>query len=328
MKTPGGSRSTRRKTWPVWVAACFALLVLNSAIWADSTGSPPITEPANAPGSALAPVPAATGGPSVPNPGSSASSANHSTAATTNSSAAATSLEPNAPSAVGTTATSSGTATAATIPSTGSLAPRTLTLPAGTVAVPPLTGQTATLDPSDPAAAGFDANADIANYERFQNPDAYQPQMPIQQFINDEDNVISPLGVEVREDQRKLKSGEDATGLLITGVTSGSPAAKAGLHAHTDTARNVLEGAAVAGALVFPPAVLLAPIIANVPLGESYDLIIAVDGWRVMNFIEFQDRLRDLQPGEIVYLSVIRNGSRLQVPVKLPQDLAAAAPRY
>ena len=85
--------------------------------------------------------------------------------------------------------------------------------------------------------------------------------------------------------------------MLIVSVTSGSPAAKAGPHAHSDTTRNVLEGAAVAGALVFPPAVLLAPIIAGVPLGESYDLIIAIDGWRVMNFSEFEDRLRDLQTG-------------------------------
>jgi S1-C subfamily serine protease len=203
-------------------------------------------------------------------------------------------------------------------------APGTLTLPAGTVAVPPLTGQTTVLDPN---AAGFDSNADIVNYERFQNPDSYQPQMPLQEFINEQDNS-SPIGVELREDHRKLKSGEDATGLLVIGVTTGSPAAKAGLHAYTETTRNVLEGAAVAGSLVFPPAVLLAPIIANVPLGESYDLIIAVDGWRVMNFIEFEDRMHDLQPGEIVYLSVVHDGKRQQVPVQVPQDVLSAAPGY
>jgi hypothetical protein len=222
--------------------------------------------------------------------------------------------------------------------------PPTLALPSGTVAVPPLTGQTATLDPNDPGAAGFDSNSDITNYERFQNPDSFQSQLPVQQFMNDQlllreerihpwgtragrteaDNVISPLGVEVREDQRKLKFGETASGLLIVSVTSGSPAAKAGLRAHTDTTRNVLVVTAVAGALVFPPAALLVPIIASVPLGESYNLIIAIDGWRVMNFVEFEDRLHDLQPGEIVYLSVIRNGSRLQVPVKIPQDVASA----
>jgi S1-C subfamily serine protease len=48
-------------------------------------------------------------------------------------------------------------------------------------------------------------------------------------------------------------------------------------------------------------------------VGESYDMIIGVDGSRVTNFLDFQDRMRDLQPGEIVYLSVVRNGKRLQV---------------
>jgi hypothetical protein len=304
----------------LWVgfAAWFALIAMNRAVFADGSGSPPISEPANAPGALLVPVPAAASTASTA--AIAAPPANHSST-TANMAASPAAAQPATATAAANTATPS---TSSSIPA----APRTLTLPAGTVAVPPLTGQTATLDPNDPGAAGFDANADVTNYERFQNPDTYQPQMPLQQFLNDEDNEVAPLGVEVREDHRKLKSGEDATGLLIIGVASGSPAAKAGLHAHTDTARNVLEGAAVAGALVFPPAVLLAPIIASVPLGESYDLIIAVDGWRVMNFVEFEDRLHDLQPGEIVYLSVIRDGSRLQVPLKIPQDVAAATPSY
>lgn len=116
--------------------------------------------------------------------------------------------------------------------------------------------------------------------------------------------------------------------MLVIGVTPGSPAAKAGLHAYSQTARNVLEGVAVAGALVFPPAVLLAPIIASVPIQESYDLIIAVDGWRVMDFTEFEDHLHDLQPGEIVYLSVIRDGERKQIQVQIPQNMVMFSPGY
>jgi S1-C subfamily serine protease len=149
----------------------------------------------------------------------------------------------------------------------------------------------------------------------------------LQEFINEQDNT-SPLGVELREDHRKLKSGEDATGLLVVGITPGSPAAKAGLHAYSDTTRTVLTGAAVAGFMIFPPAALLVPVIQAVPLGETYDLIIAVDGWRVMNFIEFEDRLHDLQPGEIVYLSVIRDGRRQQIPVQVSKDMLTSAPNY
>lgn len=36
-------------------------------------------------------------------------------------------------------------------------------------------------------------------------------------------------------------------------------------------------------------------------VGESYDMIIGVDGTRVMNFLDFQDRMTDLQPGEVIY---------------------------
>ena len=67
-----------------------------------------------------------------------------------------------------------------------------------------------------------------------------------------------------------------------------------------------------------PIAVLLVPVLEQVPLGESYDLIIGVDGSRVTNFLEFADRLGDVQPGEIVYLSVLRNGGLVQVPVQVP----------
>jgi S1-C subfamily serine protease len=61
----------------------------------------------------------------------------------------------------------------------------------------------------------------------------------------------------------------------------------------------------------------------QVHLGESYDLIIGVDGSRVTNFLDFEERLRDVQAGEIVYLSIIRNGERMQIPVPVPDNLAS-----
>ncbi len=41
------------------------------------------------------------------------------------------------------------------------------------------------------------------------------------------------------------------------------------------------------------------PAIDYMQVGESYDMIIGVDGSRVTNFLDFQDRMHDLQPGEI-----------------------------
>ena len=85
-----------------------------------------------------------------------------------------------------------------------------------------------------------------------------------------------------------------------------------------------LPAAAVAASLVFPPAVLVVPVIETIQLGENYDLIIGVDGNRVTNFMDFQDQLREAQPGETVYLNILRGGERLQLPVEMPQQPNAA----
>ena len=66
------------------------------------------------------------------------------------------------------------------------------------------------------------------------------------------------------------------------------------------------------------------PALDYMQVGESYDMIIGVDGSRVTNFLDFQDCMRDLQPGEVIYLSVVRNGKRLQVTMPVPADVMQA----
>jgi hypothetical protein len=172
-----------------------------------------------------------------------------------------------------------------------------------------------------PGTAEIDpADAQIDTYQQAQeNPELIDPQLhSLQEFINEE-NPSSSLGVELREDQRKLDSGEVANGLLVVAVQAHSAAALAGLRPDKHTMRNVLQGAAIAASL-FPPAaplMFLVPVLNEVSLGETYDLIIGVDGTRVTNYLDFEDRLRDVRPGEIVYLSIVRNGQRVQVPVHI-----------
>lgn len=162
----------------------------------------------------------------------------------------------------------------------------------------------------------------IIRYEHAKDPELSGPPIgSLDDFMNGGD-ISSPLGFEVREDKRRLKTGGEAQGLLVIEVLAGSPAARAGLHSYHQAVRNVLETAAVAGAMFFPPAVLLVPIVDQVRIGESYDLIIGVDGARVTNFLDFQDRLHEVQAGEIVYLSVVRNGERKQIQVPVPADFA------
>ena len=77
------------------------------------------------------------------------------------------------------------------------------------------------------------------------------------------------------------------------------------------------------GALLFPPAILAVAAVEQIRFGESYDMIIGVDGMRVTNFLDFEDLMRDVRPGEIVYLSIVRDGKRVQVPVQLPRTMPA-----
>ncbi len=172
-------------------------------------------------------------------------------------------------------------------------------------------------------AAPADYDDGIVRYEQAKNPGLNGPPIGSLQDFMSEGYITSPLGIEVREDRRKLKTGAEAQGLLIVDVFAGSPAARAGLRPYRRTMRDALEMAAVAGALFLPPAVLLVPVFDQVHLGESYDLIIGVDGSRVTNFLDFEDRLRDIQAGEIVYLSIIRNGERRQIPVQVPATLSS-----
>jgi hypothetical protein len=167
--------------------------------------------------------------------------------------------------------------------------------------------------------------AEIARYE------AEQSGMPqpgsggisnMPQFLS-EDSVTSPIGFELREARRKLSSGEEADGLLIIDIKKGSPAEQCGLQPYRHGTHDVLTGAAIAGAMIFPPAIAIVPILDYTQLGESYDMIIGVDGSRVSNFLDFQDRTHDLQPGEILYLSVVRNGRRVQVPVPVPPNISS-----
>jgi hypothetical protein len=166
------------------------------------------------------------------------------------------------------------------------------------------------------------ASGQIVNYQQYQNAQQIDPQLrSLQEFIQEGDNTSS-LGIELQEAQRKTKSGKMADGLVIVGVIKGSPADLAGLRAYRRTTSDVLKVVAVGAALVFPPAVLVAAIADQVSIGDTYDLIIGVDGTRVTNFLDFEDRIREVQPGEIVYLNILRNGKRMQVPVNVPTNLA------
>jgi PDZ domain-containing protein len=200
-------------------------------------------------------------------------------------------------------------------------------LPPGTQVIPPIVPDAET-SPTESAAPS--PGNDISTYQNSQhpsvygNPGSYANPGSLNEFLA-EGEVTSPIGLRLRETRRTLSTGEEAYGLLIVDVTAGSPAADAGLRPFHRAAHAVLTGAAIAAALVFPPAIMILPVIDYTEIGESYDMIIGVDGDRITNFLDFEQHMHDVRPGEIVYLSVVRNGKRVQIPVPIPPSVSSAS---
>ncbi len=189
----------------------------------------------------------------------------------------------------------------------------------GLAEIPPVSGSI----PVDPPAITSAESQSSGEPNEITTYEQEQSGMPPEQLqsLRDYDSggdLSTPIGLELREDHRTLSSGEEADGLLIVAIKKGSPAADVGLHAYSSGKHDMITGVAIAGAMFFPPAILLIPALDYSAIGQSYDLIIGVDGTRVRNFLDFQDRTRNLQPGEMIYLSVVRDGKRLQIVISIP----------
>ncbi len=176
--------------------------------------------------------------------------------------------------------------------------------------------------PDEPSASttGSQPSTELNEVTRYEQEQSGMPpeQLKSLQEYDSGSEIITSSGMQLREDRRTLNSGEEADGLLVVGVRKGSPAEEAGLHAYNAAGHQMITGVAMAAAMFFPPALVLVPAIDYSSIGESYDLIIGVDGARVRNFLDYQDRTRDTQPGEMIYLSVVRDGKRLQITVPVP----------
>jgi len=66
----------------------------------------------------------------------------------------------------------------------------------------------------------------------------------------------------------------------------------------------------------FPPAII--GVIALSKAVEPNEMIIAVDGKRTCDVIDFEEAIEKIEPGEVVYLTVVRHSRREQVRLALP----------
>jgi hypothetical protein len=209
----------------------------------------------------------------------------------------------------------------------------------------PATGATAEIPPAEPqtdpdaapaeeqlapdAATGAgNPSANTENSQEETEDDDSHEELPprvysLQDFVNQGVDE-SPLGIEVREDCSKLATNEKVCGLAVLDVRNGSPADKAGIKHYTALTHDLLDGASVAAALVFPPAIVAVAVIDDSDIGETFDLVIGVDGRRVRHILDFQDVTSEVRAGDTVYLTIVRGGKRLQLPVTIP----AGAPAF
>lgn len=136
---------------------------------------------------------------------------------------------------------------------------------------------------------------------------------------DDAEFQIPLIGISVRNGSGKLASGQPLRGLGVIAVTGESPADAAGVHGERAAVRAALVGAFFAGSIIFPPAMFGAVLLEESGLGQPRDLIIAVDGARTQDVVEFESAIRRANVGEIVYLTIVRDGRRQQFRVKLAE---------
>jgi S1-C subfamily serine protease len=127
------------------------------------------------------------------------------------------------------------------------------------------------------------------------------------------------IGIEVSNGRSELKSGVRPAGIEIHKVLPDGPGAAAGLQGRRAAVQVALVALTVGG-LFFPPAGMLGAIMMqHSDIGQSLDLIIAVDGQRTRNVGELESALSQTEPGETVYLTIVTVGRREQVRVNLPR---------
>lgn len=153
---------------------------------------------------------------------------------------------------------------------------------------------------------------------------------PVVELPN-ENYYIPSLGLQVRAAVGRVSDQLVVPGLAVVSVAPDTPAAKAGLRALKAEPNRSREGAltlvAVVTGIFFPPALYLWALSMNDEnrIGKACDLIIGVDGTRVAHVLDLDQELRAVKPGDVVYLNVLRNGKRAQVPLYLPTASASSS---
>jgi S1-C subfamily serine protease len=129
---------------------------------------------------------------------------------------------------------------------------------------------------------------------------------------------IPLLGIQVNNGTDSLKDGHKMSGVEVLSAIPRGPGAAAGLQGRREGPQTVLTVGILAGAVFFPPAMLGMIALQQSGVGQSHELIIAVDGDRTRDVTDFGEAIEKAEAGEFVYLTVLSHGQREQLRVELP----------
>ena len=145
-------------------------------------------------------------------------------------------------------------------------------------------------------------------------------------------SYVPMLGIHVFQNEGKLASGQSLSGLAVTSVDQSGPAYDAGIRAqHLQMKKTAAEiGAAtlvLGAAAFFPPVLVGIPLLARrMGSPKGYDVIVAIDAERIRDVNELENSLRYVKAGETIYVTIIREGQRVQLLVPMPAVISSPTP--
>jgi hypothetical protein len=195
----------------------------------------------------------------------------------------------------------------------------------GTKSIPAGGDHTLVIPPTAPPPAQPSAEAPRAPAQNAPEPDFGSDNAPLPADLPAPENSGPRpyLGISVLYTV-SMRAGQKVSGLEVMDVDADSPASRAGLKSRTPMSTIGASGATV-GELLGPLDAAMRPLLAKSgQLGEDGDLIVAIDDHRVTSDSDLPDHLSRLHPGDIVYLTVLRQqrGGSYKA-VKLPITLGA-----
>ena len=104
----------------------------------------------------------------------------------------------------------------------------------------------------------------------------------------------------------------------IVGVVPGSLGAAAGPKGREQRVQTLVTAGILVASTIFPPAIPAVAVLGSSEIGEFHEFLIAVDGVRIHDVIEFGEALNQAEPGEIVYLTIVVDSQRKQIQLVLP----------